>query len=358
MLTLDLQHFAQEKTEKATPKRREDTRKKGQVAKSADVPSSLIFLFVFLLLFFAGGPLVQNLIALFLLPLKQWMLTEVTIKTVTHMYRDLLWQAAIVLLPIMGASLVAGVAGNYVQIGPLFATDPLKMKLERLNPLQGAKRIFSKRALVEFLKSLLKFVVVASVVLLILRLNFEELFKLSRVPVGATAAAIGKLLTQMGLFVALVLALLAIPDYMFQRYDHEKNIRMSKQDVKDELKKTEGSPEIKSKLKEKQRQMAMQRMMQDVPKADVIITNPTRYAVALKYEEKTMDAPQVVAKGADLIAKRIRDIAADHDIPIMENKPLARVLYERVDIGDSIPPDLFQAVAEVLAYVYRLRGTH
>ena len=356
MLKLDLQRFAQEKTEKATPKRRQEARKKGQVARSADVPSSLIFLFVFLFLFMAGGMVVGELVRLFRLPFDEgWLLLEVTSERVTTIYSDMLSKMAIVMLPIMAVAMVAGVGGNYVQIGTLFTTEPLKMKLERLNPVQGAKRIFSRRALVEFLKSLLKFVVVAVVVILVLQYHLEDIFKLSRVPVEATATVIGKLLVQMGLFVALTLVLLSIPDYMYQRYDHEKNIRMSKQDIKDELKKTEGSPEIREKIKQKQRQMAMQRMMEEVPKADVIITNPTHYAVALKYDAETMSAPQVVAKGADMLAKRIRDLAEEYEIPLMENKPLARTLYDEVEIGDTVPPDLFQAVAEVLAYVYRMR---
>lgn len=357
MLKLDLQQFSQEKTEKATPKRRQEARKKGQVAKSADVPSSLIFLLVFLFLFFAGGFLARELVNLFRYPFEHWLLTDVTVESVTGIYSEVLWSMAIVMLPLMAVSLVAGVTGNYVQIGSLFTTEPLKMKLERLDPIQGAKRIFSKRALVEFLKSLLKFLVVAAVVVLVLKYNLEEMFKLSRVPVETTAVVIGKLLVQMGLFVALALVAMSIPDYMYQRYDHEKNIRMSKQDIKDEMKKTEGSPEIKGKIKQKQRQMAMQRMMQEVPKADVIITNPTHYAVALKYDAEKMSAPQLLAKGTDLLARRIRELAQVHDIPLMENKPLARALYDRVDIGETVPPELFQAVAEVLAYVYRLRGT-
>lgn len=355
MLELNLQQFAQEKTEKATPKRRQEARRKGQVARSADVPSSLIFLFVFMFLFLAGGLIAGEVIALFRLPFEQWLLRDVTAETVMSVYEDVLWHFAIILLPIMAVSMVAGVTGNYVQIGALFTTETLKMKLDRLNPIQGAKRIFSRRALVEFLKSLLKFVVVAAVVVLVLRYHLEDLFQLSRVPVEAMAAKTGTMLVQMGLFVALTLVALSVPDYMYQRYDHEKNIRMSKQDIKDELKKTEGAPEIREKVKQKQRQMAMQRMMQEVPQADVIITNPTHYAVALTYDAETMDAPQVVAKGRGLVAKRIRDVAEEHEVPLMENRWLARALYEQVDLGQAVPPELFQAVAEVLAYVYRLQ---
>lgn len=355
MLKLNLQQFAQEKTEKATPKRRQETRQKGQVAKSADVPSSFIFLFAFLFLLFAGGVIAGKLVELFRLPFEQWLLADVTMESVVDIYGHVLGQGAFVLLPIMMVAIVAGLTGNFVQIGVLFTTEPLKMKLERLNPFQGAKRIFSKRALVEFLKSLLKFTVVAIVVILILQYNIEDLFKLSRVPMEATAGVIGRLLIQMGLFVALTLVLLSIPDYLYQRYDHEKNIRMSKQDIKDELKKTEGSPEIKDKVKQKQRQMAMHRMMQAVPQADVIITNPTHYAVALKYDAEEMNAPEIVAKGTDLLAKRIREIAEEHEIPLMENPPLARALYEQTNVGDSVPQELYQAVAEVLAYVYRMR---
>lgn len=354
-LALDLQLFAQEKTEKATPKRRQEARKKGQVARSADLPSSLIFLSVFLFLFFAGGLFAQKFISLFRLPLEQWLLLDVSETQVVELYKDVLLQFAAIVLPLMGVSVAAGVIGNYVQFGFLFTSEPLIMKAERLDPIQGAKRIFSRRALVEFLKSIVKFIVVGAVVALVLWHNADDIFTVSRLPVESAAALVGKLVVQMGLLVALTLVALSIGDYFYQRYDHERNLRMSKQDIKDELKKTEGSPEMRSRIKQKQRQLAMRRMMQEVPKADVVITNPTHYAVALKYDGESMEAPQVVAKGADFLAMRIRDIARAHDVPLMENKHLARALYNQAAIGETIPAELFQAVAEVLAYVYRMR---
>jgi flagellar biosynthetic protein FlhB len=179
--------------------------------------------------------------------------------------------------------------------------------------------------------------------------------RMSLVSIEASLPVFGSLAVKMGFAASIVLLFLAFLDYMYQKYDFEKNIRMSKQDIKDEYKKSEGDPKIKGKIKEKQRQMAMRRMMQEVPKADVIITNPTHYAICLKYDDGNMDAPIVVAKGVDLIAQRIKEIAKEHEVAMVENKPLARALYARVEIGNIIPEDLFKAVAEILAFVYRIK---
>ncbi|MFA8437488.1 flagellar biosynthesis protein FlhB [Pueribacillus sp. YX66] len=354
-LKIDLQFFSQEKTEKATPKKRQDTRKEGRVAKSADVNTAIILLFVFLFLWFFGSFLREDILKIFEISFNEYVLIGVTEQSIRLMMTDLSIQAAKVLLPIFLAAIIGALVSNYMQVGVLFTTKPLILKLERINPIQGAKRMFSARALVELLKAMLKITLVGVVTFTILWLHKEEVFRLTSTSPNTTLAVIGNLTVKMGVFTSILLIFLSIFDYVYQKYDFEKNIRMSKQEVKDEYKKIEGDPLIKSKIKERQKQMAMQRMMQEVPKADVVITNPTHFAVALKYDEETMEAPQVVAKGVDYIALKIKTIAETNDVVIVENRHLARALYKEAEIGDTVPEQLFQAVAEVLAYVYRLK---
>ncbi|GAE24270.1 flagellar biosynthesis protein FlhB [Halalkalibacter wakoensis JCM 9140] len=353
---LNLQYFAEEKTEKATPKKRQDTRKKGQVAKSTDVNTAIILLLVFLFLWMFGGLLGETLFNLLKHTFQTYLLMDMTEATVSTLFYELVMEAALVLLPIMVIALIAGVAASYIQVGVLFAPEAVKMKLSKLDPIKGAKRIFSVRAIVELLKSLLKISLAGLVVFVIIWMSLEDVMLLSQKSVSEGFAMIAQLTALLGIAVAIILLILSIPDYLYQKYDHEKQMKMSKKDIKDEHKNMEGDPRIKSKRKQKQMEMAMQRMMQEVPKADVVITNPTHFAVALRYDEEKADAPFVVAKGVDFVAQKIKGIAADHEVVTVENKPLARALYHQADIGDQVPEDLFKAVAEILAYVYRLKN--
>lgn len=355
-LKLDLQMFAQEKTEQATPRKKQEARRKGQVAKSSDLPGALIMLFSFLALYMFGGMFEDSLYSLFTVPLREYMLWDVTIGNIAAMFVQLAFQVLMFIAPILIIAFILGIVGNYIQIGFLFTGEPLKMNLNKLNPVQGFKRIFSLRAIVELLKSSLKFAIVAVVAWTTLWGEKDELLSLSNVPLEDTLRYAARVTTLIGMKIGAVLVVLAILDYLYQRYDLNKQLRMSKQELKDEFKKTEGDPLIKSRIREKQRRMAMARMMQEVPKADVVITNPTHYAVALQYDATTMDEPKVIAKGVDYIALKIREVAEAHGIITMENRPLARALYEQVEIGQSIPAELFQAVAEVLAYVYKVKG--
>ena len=348
--------MATEKTEKATPRRRQEAREKGQVAKSGDIAPAFIILGVFALLGIFGVQLLQVLMGIFHRDLTEYVHWTVTGHTVQRLMTELLWEMAKILLPIFGLVLVLAVGANLLQIGFLFTAHPLKMDPKRLNPVEGFKRIFSMRALVEFVKSWLKFVVTALAVGGVVWADREELLLLARWPLGDTLRYVSWMVLKMGLVAGTLLFVLAVLDYLYQRYDHEKKLRMSKQEVKDELKRTEGDPLVRSRIKERQRSLAMRRMMQEVPKADVVITNPTHYAVALKYEMATMPAPQVVAKGRGYVALRIREIAEEHQVVVVENPPLARLLYANTEVGDWIPPEMFQAVAEVLAYVYQVTG--
>ncbi|WP_413381575.1 flagellar biosynthesis protein FlhB [Alkalihalobacillus sp. 1P02AB] len=354
---INLQYFAEEKTEKATPKKRQDSRRKGQVAKSTDVNTAFILLAVFLFLWLFGGRMLgQAMYDFFRQNFQTYLLMDLTAKNLEVMFLDIIFQVAVVLLPIMLMALVAGVFASFIQVGVMFTTEPLKFNLTKIDPIKGAKRIFSVRALVELSKSLLKIGFVGLIVFLMIWFNLDEVMLLSQKSVHNGFYLIANLTAQMGMVVAVLLLLLSVPDYLYQRYDTEKQMRMSKKDIKDEHKNMEGDPRIKSKRKQKQMEMAMQRMMQEVPKADVVITNPTHFAVALKYDEAVSDAPIVVAKGVDYVAQKIKSIANEHEVTLVENKPLARALYSQAEIGDQVPEDLFKAIAEVLAYVYRLKN--
>lgn len=355
-MVLHLQFFAGEKTEKATPQKRQESKRKGQVAKSAEIPSALIMIGGVMLLSFLGGWLLDQILAIYRINFTQNINWEWTTANVRTLFEQMTMNAMKIMAPIMLAAVVFGILGNYVQVGSMFTTEPLMPKLDRLDPVQGAKRIFSIRALVELAKSLMKISIIGFAAFSVLWSEKDELFLLSQKTLGASLSFIGGLTIKLALTAAAILMVLAIFDFMYQKYEFEKNIRMSKQDIKDEYKKSEGDPLIKQKIKERQRSMSMNRMIQDLPNADVLITNPTHYAIAIQYDAETMEAPKVIAMGKDHLALKIKEKAKELDIIVMENKPLARALYAQVEVGDSVPEDLFLAVAEILAYIYRLKG--
>ncbi|QGQ96245.1 flagellar biosynthesis protein FlhB [Paenibacillus psychroresistens] len=355
-LQLDLQLFSQEKTESATPKKRQEARKKGQVAKSSELPGAFILLFTFLSFMMFGAFLKKHFFNIFNLTFSDYLLSDITIPNVVTLFGKLMIEGLILLTPIFFVTMLLALMGNYLQIGLLFTGDPLLMKFSKINPLEGAKKIFGLRSIVEFLKSMLKVTVVGVVVYITLSGQINQIMKLSHISLENTLSFVASITIRLGITIGAILVVLALFDYIYQKYEHEKSLKMSKQDIKDEYKKSEGDPLIKGKIKERQRKLAMQRMMQEIPNADVIITNPTHYAIALKYNATAMEAPKVIAKGKDYLALKIREIAKSNNIVMMENKPLARALYDQVELGESIPADLFQAVAEVLAYVYKIKG--
>lgn len=355
-LRMNLQLFAGEKTEKATPKKRQDSRKKGQVAKSMEIPGALILLATICCLIMLGPFFSHQIQSMFSDIFMHRLEMEVSEQNVLSLFTHFTIEILKFLAPIFIIVIVVVFAASYVQIGWLITGEAIKPKLEKLNPISGMKSLFGMRAIVEFLKSSLKLTIIGLVVFIVIMSEKNEFLKLASVPIQDIFDFVAGLTIRLGLFVAVLLFVLAIFDYMYQKYEYEKNLKMSKQDIKDEHKNMEGDPLIKGKIRERQRRMAIMRMMQEVPNADVIITNPTHFAVALQYDGSKMDAPKVIAKGQDYLALRIREIAKEHNVMTMENKPLARALYERTEVGDSVPADLFQAVAEVLAYVYRLKG--
>lgn len=355
-LHLDLQYFAGEKTEKGTAKKRQDSRKKGQVLKSQDVTSAVVLLSVFLFLLFAASFMRERIFTFFYQTFNRYVLIDTfSIDLIMEIYTDLLVEVGLLVLPIMIIAVVAGVAGNVFQFGLLFTTEPLKMDIKKLDAIKGFKRIFSIKAIIELIKSILKISLIGSVTVVILWMNLENVLSLSFKSPWDTLSTVSYLTVMMGIAASFVLLFVSILDYFYQRFDYEKNLKMSKQDIKDEYKNTEGDPVVKSRIKQRQREMAMRRMMQEVPKADVVITNPTHYAIALKYEDGEMDAPVVIAKGADFVAQKIKLIAKENEIIMVENRELARGMYGQVEIGDRIPEEFFKAVAEILAYVYRIK---
>ncbi|MES1043070.1 flagellar biosynthesis protein FlhB [Heyndrickxia oleronia] len=355
-ISLDLQFFSGEKTEKATPKKRQDARKKGQTAKSQDINTAVGLLAVFLFLMFGSSFIGNHIYIFFRYTFQHYLLVDVTENNIQHILIEVLKEVAIILGPIMIVAFIAAFASNFAQIGFMFSTESIAPKLEKLDPIKGFKRIFSMRAIVELLKSILKISFVGVVTFIVLWMKIDEVLSLSYKTVGQAIKIIINLVLQMGLAASIALLFLAVFDFLYQRYDFEKNIRMSKQDIKDEYKNSEGDPLIKSKIKQRQREMAMRRMMQEVPNADVIITNPTHYAICLKYDESKHDAPYVIAKGVDFLAEKIKKIGKENEVIMVENRPLARALYAQTEIGDTIPEEFFKIVAEILAYVYRIKN--
>ncbi|NLW24705.1 MAG: flagellar biosynthesis protein FlhB [Clostridia bacterium] len=353
---LNLQLFAGEKTEKATPKRRQEARKKGQVLKSSEVNSALVLLAAF-------GIINTLLISM----IERWenfsvrlwnnlILTDFSLENIVPVLSQVIYLVFSLLLPILLIIFVVAVAANLIQVGFLFSTEALTVKLSRINPLEGLKRIFSKKALVELAKATAKILLLAYVAYSTIKKQINSFSYLMDMEIKSIIGFLGEILFTIMWKVVLILIFLGLIDYLYQKYEYESSLKMSKQEIKDEYKNIEGDPLIKSRIREKQRQMAMHRMMQSVPEADVVITNPTHFAVAIKYDAKVMDAPVVIAKGKNLIALKIKEIAQDSGVVIVENKPLAQTLYHSVDINEQIPEHLFQAVAEVLAFVYRLKG--
>ncbi|MFD1067557.1 flagellar biosynthesis protein FlhB [Oceanobacillus locisalsi] len=353
-LTLDLQFFAGEKTEKATPKKRQDERKKGRVAKSQDINTAILLLGCFSGLFVFGGYILNYMLAFYRKSFTEYIHWDITNHSIQTLFNDAALQAALMVAPIMLIAIVFGVAANLLQVNFLFSTETLKPDLKKIDPIKGAKRIFSIRALVEFLKSMMKIALVGTVTFSVIWINKDQMLMTAMLEPEGALGFFAQVTAIMAFAAIALLIFLGVLDYLYQKYDFEKNIRMSKQDIKDEYKNVEGDPLIKSKMKEKQRQIATRRMMSEVPGADVIITNPTHYAVAIKYDETKADAPFVVAKGTDNIAQRMKEIAKEHHVHMIENRSLARALYASTEIDERIPEEYFQPVAEVLAYVYQM----
>ena len=344
----------QEKTERATPRRLQEARKKGNIARSMDVNTAVVLLAATAALKLQFGEMGGRLADLATAMLSHFPREDMTVGALHRIFLELGWQFFLLTAPCLALLLAAGLAANYLQVGVLFTSEPLRPTLEKINPIAGFKRIFSRRSLVEVLKAILKMAVVAYVAYHAIETAYPQLAAtvlMDRVGAAMLYAEVAWTICWRAVMALVVFAAL---DFFYQRWEYERGLRMTKQEVKDEAKQAEGDPLIKSRVRRAQREASRRRMMSDVPKATVIITNPTHVAVALRYDRETMPAPVVVAKGLDLIAQRIKEIAAEHDVPRVENVPLARELYKRLDIDEELPEDLYEAVAEILVMVNKL----
>jgi len=346
----------QEKTEQPTPRKRQELREKGEVAKSRELPSVAVLLAALISLTLFGSYMYSHIQFImkgaFALPL----LSDFSIPNFMIFAQETITRFILALSPLLAAIFIVGILSNIMQVGFILSAESLMPKLSKVDPIKGFGRLFSKNALMEIFKSLLKLTIVSAVAYYTIKGEINNVSTLGQMELNAIAYYI--LVGFFKIFVKCTLAMIFIVviDYAYQRWEFENRIKMSKQEIKDEFKKSEGDPLVKSRIKSIQMEMARRRMMQAVPDADVVVTNPIHLAVALKYDSATMNAPQVIAKGAGKIAEKIRELAQENDIPVLEKKELAQSLYKLSEIGQEIPPLLYQAVAEVLAYIYKLKG--
>ena len=367
ILTYDLQFFAKdgpggEKTEPATEKRLSDARKEGKVAKSREVGNAMVLLGFFILLKVMSGYIGQNLTDLFKVLYNR--IPDDIVQydgyfpydTLDVIFRISIIQMLKILLPIFAVACLTAWLAGFIQVRFMFSTKPLQPKLSNINPMNGFKRLFSSTTLMELVKSILKIALVAYIVYSYMKSHWSELYLLYDMPLFQAVGLIGTMVIDLGIRIAMFYIIIALADYIFQKKKYDDDMKMTKQEVKDEYKDQEGDPTIKGKQRQRMQEASRRRMMKKLPEADVVITNPTHYAVAIKYDADLYDAPFVIAKGADYLAQKIKDTARENNIEIVENKPLARMLYANVEIGQVVPPELYQAVAEVLAFVYHLKG--
>jgi len=345
----------QEKTEQATQRRREETRKRGQVARSTEVNSAVLLLVGFSALLVFRRHILTGLEEIIAGMFRLSATFIVSPLSAQNLIYSMMVRFFAILMPVFLMVAVAGILVNLFQIGFLFTGEPLRPKLDKINPAEGFKRIFSRRSLETLVRDILKIVVVIWIGYSAVKKVFPQVLKMVDYPVGGIFAFTGSTVFSVAMKILIGYGVIAVLDYAFQRWDYERSMMMTRQEVREELKQTEGDPLLRARIRTMQREIAQRRMMEEVPKAQVVITNPTEIAVALAYDA-SMVAPVVVAKGRRIIAEKIRQLAVEAGVPIVENIALAQALYKAVDIGRPIPPELFTAVAEVLAYVYRLKG--
>jgi flagellar biosynthetic protein FlhB len=344
----------EEKTEAATPHRRQETRKKGQVAKSTDLNSAIVMMAIISVIYSFRGYLGENI--------KQYItyiLSNTSILTsdqFIEIYKLTLLLCLKIMAPIFGVAIIAGLLVNFFQAGLLLSFEGITPKLSNISPLGGLKKMFSKKALVELCKTLLKVFIIGLLIFNQIKKEYPNILLVLDMDIVSSSDYLVGLMFRVSINAIAVFLILAVLDYVYQKWHFGESIKMSKDEVKKEMKQMEGDPLIKSKIRQKQRMMSMRRMMQSIPEATVVVTNPTHIAVALKYDENMMDAPKIIAKGAGYLAEKIKQKAADYKIPIIEDQPLARSLYKGSEIGDFVPVELYQAVAGVIATIYSLKN--
>jgi len=345
----------QERTEEATPKRREEAREQGQVAKSRDLASVAILSACLLYFYFGAGSFIHQLMDMMKSSFMQMNSSAVTTENIQSLLFSAFYKTISLMAPFMLTVCIAALSANVMQVGFKISAKAIQPKWSKIDPVKGFIRLFSLQSLVEFIKSILKMSIVGFVAYLTVKNELPDILPLVNSSVWEILIYIAGTSFRIFMTTCWVLILLALMDYLYQRWEYERSLKMSRQEIKDENKQTEGDPIIKARIRRLQREMAKKRMMANVPKADVIITNPTHLAVALQYEQEHMIAPTVVAKGSGFVAEKIKEIAKESSVPIVENKPLAQVLYKMVDVAGTIPDSVYKAVAEILAYVYSLK---
>lgn len=357
----DLQLFAAEdegRTEEPTEYKKRKAREEGKVAKTQELPSALILLFGFFLIFLFSKGIYRNLLGMMELYLGSVQQVVGSGENVVFLLRPVLPIMARTIGPILGVVFIAAFIGNVVQVGFKFTIKPIQPDVSKINPnpIRFFQRVlFSKQTAVNLGKAIFKIATIGVVAFFLVKRDLSTIMQTIDMGLTQGVYTILSIAFKLVMIVSGILLILSIPDYIFQRRQHIESLKMTKQELKEERKLLEGDPLLRARMRERQRAYARKRMMHEVPTADVVITNPIHYAVALKYEALKMSAPTCVAKGQELIAQRIKEIAAEHEVPIVENKPLARELHRRVEIGDEVPEELFTAVAEVLAFVYKLK---
>ena len=347
---------SEEKTEQATPKQKREARDKGQVAKSDDLNTAMILLSGVLLTLFFGGALISQMKDTMAMLCKNLFYEDFNADTFRTLIMDISFKNLNVVLPLMGGFMIVGLIASYSQVGINFSHKAIMPDFKKLNPITGVKNLVSRKSLVKTAMSIVKLSIMSGVAYVSIKNDIAPLLELMSMRTEAIFSSASGLIFAITLKITIIMLILAFIDLLYQRWQHSKDLMMTKNEVKQEMKQSEGDPLMKSRIKAVQREMSNKRMMQEVPEADVVVTNPTHYSVALKYDATTMESPKVVAKGVDLIALKIREIATKNNIPIVEDRVLARVLYSTIELGSEVPPKLYQAVAKVLSYVYQLRN--
>ena len=367
VLRMNLQFFADsdagDRTEPATAKKLNDARKEGQVAKSSEIVNSVMLISFFVVLRVTVGFMAEQLMDGFpnfynristLAVSKQ---VDTSLGAVNSLFQEGILELIIAVIPVFAAGFLIAFIGNVVQVKLVVTAKPLMPKFSKLNPINGFKRMFSLQSLINLMKSVLLVAIIGLVSISTIKDNYGLLMNIMDYSLTDAVIQIGTMVLDLAIKISAIYLAVGFVDLIYQKRKFAKDMRMTKQEVKEEFKQTEGDPQIKGQIRRRMREASQRRMMQQLPEADVVITNPTHLAVAIKYDvESRLSAPIVIAKGEDFLAQKIKEVAGEYDIEIVENKPLARALYYNVDIGAEIPQELYEAVAEVLAFVYQLKG--
>ncbi len=359
----DLQFFAAEdegRTEEPTEYKRRKAREEGNIPRSQELTAIIVFLLGFWTVALIGGFIYNSFVRIMRYYMENILTLKLSKDSIVPFFLDMLWLSSSSVLPLMIAGIISAIVASFLQGGIIFSTKKISLNFGKMFSNIGPnfmKMFWSRETLFNLAKSILKVIGVFTVAFILINERLAEMITISRMDLVDAFSLICSIIFQFVSFSGLLLLIFAIGDYAFQRFIYTESLKMTKQEIKEEFKEMEGNPEIKARIREMERRLLSRRMIQEIPKADVVITNPTHIAVALKYEPSFMNAPVVVAKGEGPFAERIKSIARENNVYILENKPLARELYKKVEVGQEVPPELFMAVAKILSLVYQMRGS-